>query len=62
MENKILSKIEKKHIVHICTRCKKVLGSTDEPLCQDCRELGEWEEAEEYSWFDLVADIRNGTW
>ena len=60
----IIDKIENKQIVKICTRCKKVIGSTDvDPdMCRECRELGEWEVREEESNFDLIADLRNGTW
>ena len=60
----IIDKIENKQIVKICTRCKKVIGSTDvDPdMCRQCREMGEWEAAEEDAWQDLVSDLRNGTW
>ena len=60
----IIDMLEKKQIERICTRCKKVIGSTDvDPdMCRQCREMGEWEAAEEESNFDLIADLRNGTW
>ena len=56
--------IEKKQVAKICGRCKKVIGSTDvDPdMCRECREKCEWEAREEESNFDLISDLRNGTW
>lgn len=62
MEAVLLSGIKKRHIVHICTRCSKTLPEDErtETMCQECRELCEWEIRQDEDWRDQVYDLRYG--